>query len=1158
MERVLAKFGIRSLLLLTTFFVLAQSSFATTAVRPSDDDLIIGARAIVRGKVVSIESALDDSGRIYTYVSIRVQEVIKGQITERRIVLKELGGQVGDRAMAVYGNPQFTRGERVFLYLDTWADGSLRTYQMFLGKFSIVQDPKSGLTFVTREMDNDHVVVLPPRGGDAHGPSTDRMELFAYIEMIRARRAANREASRAFESRFYAGMKLRAQPPEFPGVSSTGEFSTQFTLLGNARWFEPDSGQAVNYIVNPTPSSVPGFPSLSVPSSDVAAAASAWSNVPGCALRVNFGGQQSNCYLITETPGINIVSNNCDGRNGATTSCSGILAWGGWSAGTSETKVINGTAFSRITQGFISFNPYAVCYFDDHCDVQEITTHEMGHALGLSHSGDPDATMFAYAHFDGRCASIRQDDSNGITFIYPGSGGGPAPLSITTSSLPAGTVGSSYSQTLIASGGTTPYSWSLVAGQGTLPAGLNLSTTGIISGTPTTTGTSSFTVKVSDAASGTAQKALSISVTNGGDPLDSQFVSQNVPATLQPGQSFNANLKFLNTGTQTWGGSAFWLVSQNPPQNITWGGNGVSLASYSIAPGQQLDITFTAYAPSTPGTYDFQWQLYQNQGVGYFGQPSTNLSIQVGNSVVITSTSPVPAGTLGTAYSQTLTASGGIAPYSWRVIAGLGSLPGGLSLSTAGVISGTPTSTGTFNFTVQANDSASGSAQKALSLTIAGAPTPVSITTESPLAGGSVGTSYSRTLSALGGTAPYTWSVVAGLGSLPGGLSLSGAGVISGTPSAAGTFSFTIRANDSAAGSAQKAFSITIVSASTGPSIQGPTSLTAIRNSMFSNQLSVSGGRPQFIWTIISGGLPAGIGLNGSSGLISGTPTTLGVSTFTVQVVDADGAKDQKNFTLNVSPAPLLIGDTTVPECEAGSPLTFQLSATGGVAPYRWGVSVGSLPAGVVLNTETGLLSGTPANAGTFNATVIVTDAMAASAMKSLSITVTPSPLKLITSILESAGRFSPYRQNLAASGGVGPYRWSIAEGALPDGLSLDPSTGLISGVPEKNGRFQFMLVLTDQSTVSVDRHLEIVVADSETLPHINTANYKSGSEQLVVKGENFDKKGMLLIDGVQVSARLKAGKANAHDLKLSAGAHAIRVLTRDGVVSNTFVVVVN
>src|SRR5689334_16458800 len=130
MDRVLILKGLSPLILVLCLLGLAQSSFATTAIVPPDDDLIIGARVVVQGKVLSIESKIDpQDGRIYTYVRLKVQEVLKGDISERKIVIKELGGRVGDKISVVYGNPQFKVGEKVLTYLDTWADGSLRTYQ---------------------------------------------------------------------------------------------------------------------------------------------------------------------------------------------------------------------------------------------------------------------------------------------------------------------------------------------------------------------------------------------------------------------------------------------------------------------------------------------------------------------------------------------------------------------------------------------------------------------------------------------------------------------------------------------------------------------------------------------------------------------------------------------------------------------------------------------------------------------------------------------------------------------------------------------------------------------------------------------------------------------------------------------------------------------
>jgi hypothetical protein len=166
-------------------------------------------------------------------------------------------------------------------------------------------------------------------------------------------------------------------------------------------------------------------------------------------------------------------------------------------------------------------------------------------------------------------------------------------------------------------------------------------------------------VKVTDNAAATAQKALGIVVgSGGGGALNSQFVSQTVPTTVQPGQAFASNLKFLNTGTQTWSGTAYYFASQNPPLNQTWGGNGVSLAGFAAAPGEVLDVTFTATAPVTPGAYNFQWQMYQNGGVGFFGQMSTNVVIQVGAALTDNATfasQTVPSMMAGQTYSVSVT-----------------------------------------------------------------------------------------------------------------------------------------------------------------------------------------------------------------------------------------------------------------------------------------------------------------------------------------------------------------------------------------------------------------------------------------------------------------------------------------------------------------------
>jgi len=181
--------------------------------------------------------------------------------------------------------------------------------------------------------------------------------------------------------------------------------------------------------------------------------------------------------------------------------------------------------------------------------------------------------------------------------------------------------------------------------------------------------------------------------------------------------------------------------------------------------------------------------------------------------VLAVTTASLTGVTVNTVYNQTLAASGGTTPYSWSI--SVGTLPTGLSLNAAtGVIAGTPTSVGTANFTVKVTDSASpaATATKALSIAVT-APAPLSITTTSPLAAGTVGAAYGPvTLVATGGTTPYTWTVATG-SALPAGLGLSTGGVISGTPTSAGTVSTNITVTDAAAGTVTKAISITVSAA---------------------------------------------------------------------------------------------------------------------------------------------------------------------------------------------------------------------------------------------------------------------------------------------------------------------------------------------------------
>lgn len=173
-----------------------------------------------------------------------------------------------------------------------------------------------------------------------------------------------------------------------------------------------------------------------------------------------------------------------------------------------------------------------------------------------------------------------------------------------------------------------------------------------------------------------------------------------------------------------------------------------------------------------------------------------------------------------------------------------------------------------------------------------------------------------------------------------------------------------------------------------------------------------------------------------------------------------DGQRDIGAYeTQDVSVADLIITTTSLPNGSVGVSYSATVAATGGVTPYAWSIAAGSLPAGLSLNSQTGAISGTPATGGTSNFTIQVTDAQDPpdTATKSLSITVNaPAPLNITTTSLPNARRNKSYSRTLQATGGVTPYSWSLSAGGLPPGLSLNASTGVISGKPTTLGTWSF------------------------------------------------------------------------------------------------------
>jgi len=339
-----------------------------------------------------------------------------------------------------------------------------------------------------------------------------------------------------------------------------------------------------------------------------------------------------------------------------------------------------------------------------------------------------------------------------------------ATLTVTSTTLAAGYVGSVYTTTLNASGGSgTGYTWSISAG--TLPSGLSLSGP-VISGTARTAGSSSFTVTVTDSAKNTASAKVSITV------HPKLAVSTTKLAVGYVGSAYSAGLAAIG-GTAT--GYKWSIVSGALPSGLALAAGTGAITGKPTAKVSSV-ITFKV-----------------TDSLAHMATAALTLTVEAGLSIT---TGKLATGYDGSKYSVTLAATGGSGTNKTWTLAS-GALPGGLTLSSAGVIGGTPTATGSSSFSVKVKDSAANTATAPLSIAVDAG---VSITTAPTLPVGYVDSTYSTTLSATGGTGSgYKWTAVSGL---PQNITLSSAGVISGTPDAAATSSIDVKVTDSASNTA--------------------------------------------------------------------------------------------------------------------------------------------------------------------------------------------------------------------------------------------------------------------------------------------------------------------------------------------------------------------
>jgi hypothetical protein len=643
-------------------------------------------------------------------------------------------------------------------------------------------------------------------------------------------------------------------------------------------------------------------------------------------------------------------------------------------------------------------------------------------------------------------------------------------ITVTNPGVSSGTAGTAFSQTFTQSGGQGTITFSI--NSGTLPTGLTLSTAGVLSGTPTQTGSFPITVKATDqnGCVGTGSTyTLVIS-------CQTITVTNPVVATGVAGAPFSQT--FTQTGAI--GGATFSLNSGSLPA-------GLSLSTAGVLSG----------TPTQTGSFPITVKVTDGNGCTGTGATYTlTITCQP-----ITVTNPVTTtGTIGSPFSQTFTQVGAIGTATFTL--NTGSLPGGLTLSAAGVLSGTPTATGSFPITVKVTDSNGCTGVSSTYTLVINCQT---ITVSNPgNSNATVGTAFSDTFTQSGALGGATFTL--NTGTLPAGITLATNGTIVGTPTQAGSFPITVKVTDGN-GCTGISSTYTLVVVCQVITVTNPGVTTGTVDAAFSQTFTQTGAVGTATFTLNTGSLPSGLTLS-TAGVLSGAPGVTGSFPITVKVTDSNGCTGiSGTYTLVISCQTITVSNpgVTTGTVDAAFSQTFTQVGVGTHTPAVFTLNTGTLPTGLTLSTA-GVLSGTPGQPGSFPITVKVTDANGCTGISGTYTLVIACQTITVTNPGVTTGVVDTAFSQTFTQSGVGthtPAVFTINTGTLPSGLTLS-TAGVLSGTPGQPGSFPITVKVTDANgCTGISGTYTLVIACQTitvTNPGVALATYNTAFSQTVTQ----------------------------------------------------------